>query len=230
VKTLGMIGGLSWESTVEYYRKLNQQVSQRLGDWHTPPLLLDSVEFYPMFQWEQTQQWDKIQARLIQSGKRLEQMGAQAILICCNTMHKVADPVQNALKIPLLNIIDATATVIKHKQLSKIGLLGTKATMEDGFYQHRMKNTHNIQIITPPEKERTQIDTIIFKELILGKIKKESREFFCNTIENLQDQQTQGVILGCTELPMLLSPNEFQIPLFNSMELHINVAVNFILS
>ncbi|WP_202320093.1 aspartate/glutamate racemase family protein [Archaeoglobus neptunius] len=222
---IGLIGGMSWESTVEYYRIMNELVKEKLGGWHSARLLLYSVDFDEIVKLQKAGEWKRMGEILGEIAKTLENAGAKAVLICTNTMHKVADDVQNRINVPLINIVDATAEVLKKDGVKRAGLLGTKFTMEDGFYQERMKR-HGIEIIIPEkEEDRNAVHSIIFDELCLGIFKEESEKRLRDIVDELKKRGAEGIILGCTELPLILKDDEF----YDTTRIHAEAAVQFML-
>ncbi len=228
MKTIGLIGGMSWESTLEYYRIINELVSKRLGGHHSAKIILYSVDFDEVVKLQHKGDWEKLGEMLAEIARRLEACGADLILICTNTMHKVADYVQKAINIPLLSIIDATAEEIKRTGLRKVGLLGTKFTMEDDFYRAGLER-HGIQTVIPDEEDRNTVHRIIFDELCLGVFKESSKEELKKIVEKLKERGAEGVVLACTELPLLLSQEDCDIPIFDTTRIHAEYAVNFAL-
>ncbi len=211
---------------MEYYRLMNELVKERLGGWHSAKILLYSVDFDGIVKMQRAGEWEKLGEILADIAIRLEGAGAKAVLICTNTMHKVADYVQDRVGIPLINIIDVTAEALKRDGVKTAGLLGTKFTMEDGFYQERMKR-HGIDIIIPEkEEDRNAVHSIIFDELCLGIFKDESRQRLWRIVEELRDRGAEGIILGCTELPLILRGEG----LYDTTKIHAEAAVDFLLS
>jgi len=228
MKTIGLIGGMSWESTLEYYRIINELVSKRLGGHHSAKIILYSVDFDEVVKLQHQGDWEKLGKMLAEIARRLEACGADLILICTNTMHKVADYVQKAISIPLLSIIDATAEDIKKSGLKKVGLLGTKFTMEDDFYRTGLER-HGINTVIPDEEDRNTVHRIIFDELCLGVFKESSKEELKKIVEKLKEKGAEGVVLACTELPLILNQDDCDIPLFDTTRIHAEYAVNFAL-
>jgi len=223
---IGLIGGMSWESTVEYYRIMNELVRERLGGWHSAEILLYSVDFDEIVRLQKAGDWKKTSEILGEIAVKLENAGAKAVLICTNTMHKIADEVQSRINVPLINIIDTTAEVLKRDGVKKAGLLGTKFTMEDGFYQERMKR-HGIEVLIPErEDDRNAVHSIIFDELCFGIFKDESKRRLESIVEELKRRGADGIILGCTELPLLLKGDG----LYDTTRIHAEAAVEFLLS
>jgi len=229
MKTIGLIGGMSWESTIEYYRIINELVSKRLGGLNSGKILLYSVNFQEIADLQHENKWDELTEIMIDIAQKLEKAGADVVLICTNTMHKMADEVQKSINIPLLNIIDVTAEKIKEMGLKKVGLLGTKFTMEDDFYKGRLKRKHGIDVLIPDEEGRQIVHDVIYNELCKGIIKESSREKFKRIIADLASKGAEGVILGCTEIPLLIKQEDCDIPIFDTTMIHAEAAVNFAL-
>jgi aspartate racemase len=228
MKTIGLIGGMSWESTLEYYKIINELVSKKLGGHHSAKIILYSVDFDEVVKPQHQGDWVKLGEMLAEIARRLEACGADLVLICTNTMHKVADYVQKAINIPLLSIIDATAEKIKRAGLKRVGLLGTKFTMEDDFYRTGLER-HGITTVIPDEEDRNTVHRIIFDELCLGVFKESSKEELKKIVKKLKEKGAEGVVLACTELPLLLSQEDCDIPLFDTTRIHAEYAVNFAL-
>ncbi len=229
MKTIGLIGGMSWESTAEYYRIINEAVKENLGRLHSAKIVMYSVDFEEVEQLQHQGKWDKATNLMIDAAKRVERGGADFVLICTNTMHKMADDVAANINIPLLHIADATAGEITSRGLKKIGLLGTKFTMEQDFYKGRLKEKFGIRVVIPHESEREIVHNVIYKELCLGEIKDSSREQLKAIINRLSDNGAQGIILGCTELPLLLKQRDCPVPLFDTTVIHARAAVDYAL-
>lgn len=229
MKTIGLIGGMSWESTIEYYRIINELVSKRLGGLNSGKILLYSVNFQEIADLQHENKWDELTEIMIDIAQKLEKAGADVVLICTNTMHKMADEVQKSINIPLLNIIDVTAEKIKEMGLKKVGLLGTKFTMEDDFYKGRLKRKHGIDVLIPDEEGRQIVHDVIYNELCKGRIKEFSKEKFKRIIADLASKGAEGVILGCTEIPLLIKQEDCDIPIFDTTMIHAEAAVNFAL-
>lgn len=225
MKTIGLMGGMSWESSLEYYRIINDLIQEKLGSLHSAQCLMYSVDFNPIENWMRAGQWDLITEELLHVAQILEKGGADFILICTNTMHKLISPIQAGVSIPIYHIADATGYKIKEAGLKKIGLLGTKYTMEGDFYRKRLEQNFSLQILIPDEKERIEINRIIFEELVKGKITKISRAFYKTIIEKLHSQGAEGIILGCTEIPLLIKPEDSPIPIFDTTLIHAAYAV-----
>ena len=229
MKTIGLIGGMSWESSAEYYRIINETVKEKLGGLHSAKCIMYSLDFEEIEKLQHRGKWKEATELMIDAAKRIEKGGADFILICTNTMHKMADEVQSNIKIPLLHIADATAEKIISKGLKKVGLLGTKFTMEEDFYKGRLSK-FGLDVIIPEEDEREIIHSIIYKELCLGEIKGSSKEKFKKIIENLVYKGAEGIILGCTEIPLLIKQEDSPVPLFDTTKIHAQSAVELSLN
>lgn len=229
MKTIGLIGGMSWESSLEYYRIINEQVKEKLGGHHSAKSLMYSLDFDLIEKLQQQEKWDELTSIMIKAAQGLEEGGADFVLICTNTMHKMAENVQDNINIPLLHIADTTAERIKEKDLKKIGLLGTNFTMEEDFYKGRLTNKHGLEIIVPKKEDRQIIHQIIYQELCLGQIKPSSKDQYIEIINKLVDSGAEAVILGCTEIPLLVQQEDVNIPLFDTTSIHADTAVEFAL-
>lgn len=226
MKTIGLIGGMSWESSAEYYRIINSSVNKRLGGLHSAKILMYSFDFAEIEKLQHDNKWDKAIKLMVNAAKRLEKANADFILICTNTMHKMAEDVTKNINIPLLHIVDATAEKAKEKNIDKIGLLGTKFTMEQDFYKDRLKK-YGIDTLIPNESQRKIVHNIIYEELCLGEIRDSSRESIKNIISYLGDNGAQGIVLGCTELSLLIKQDDSHIPIFDTTVIHAEAAVDF---
>lgn len=226
--TIGIIGGLSPQSTVTYYREICERVRKARGGLSGPPLRMASLDQQEIVTLRQEGQWDRVAAILCDNARALEKAGAECILIACNSVHKVAESVENALSIPFLHIVDATAAGILTTSVRTIGLLGTRYSMEMGFYQERLRR-FGIATVTPDKPLRDEIHRIIFEELCIGVIRPESRMLLFRAAHELTEAGAQGLVLGCTEIDLIVTPADFQIPVFDSTALHIDRAVRFIL-
>ncbi len=229
MKTIGMIGGMSWESSLEYYRIMNQAVKEKLGGFHSAPCILYSVDFDDVEKLQHQGDWESLTRLMIEAAQRVKKAGADFLVICTNTMHKMADEVQRAIQIPLLHIADVTAGAVKANGQSRVGLLGTKFTMEQDFYKGRLQEIHGIDVLIPEDKERQVIHDILYNELCLGEIKELSKGKFQSIIQNLVKRGAQGVILGCTEIPLIVRQEDYEIPLYDTTALHSRAAVDFAL-
>ena len=229
MKTIGLIGGMSWESSLLYYKLINQGIKQRLGGLHSAQLLMYSVDFSPIEKLQHEGDWDGAADILIDAARRLEAGGAEFFLIGTNTMHQVADVVAGAVNIPLLHIADATGEVLRHDQVRRIGLLGTAFTMELGFYRDRIEQQYGIDVVVPELHDRQMVHDIIYQELCQGQVDAESREVYLAIIDRLRVQQIDGVILGCTEIGMLLDARHTDIRLYDTTAIHAQQAVDYAL-
>jgi aspartate racemase len=229
MKTIGMLGGMSWESSIEYYRIINETVKEKLGGLHSAKSLMYSVDFAEIETLQSEGDWDEATQALIEAARHLEAGGADFLVICTNTMHKMADEVETAIGIPLLHIADATADAIKAQGLSKIGLLGTRFTMEEDFYAGRLIEKHALDVLIPDAEDREIVHRVIYDELVLGEIKAESREQYKRIIEKLIDAGAQGVILGCTEIGLLVKDEDSRVLLFDTTTIHAVAAVEMAL-
>ncbi|MGP5549636.1 aspartate/glutamate racemase family protein [Psychrobacter namhaensis] len=227
--TLGVIGGMSWESTQSYYRLINEGVKAELGGLHSADLLIHSVDFAPIGALQAQGAWDELGNIMASSGTRLQAAGAKGLLIATNTMHKVADDVQEATKLPIIHIADATANAIKEQNLTKIALLGTEFTMTQDFYKQRLMDA-GLQVLIPEEDARAEVHRIIYEELCQGRIKDSSRQYYVDVIKALAEQGAEGVILGCTEIGLLITQADSPIPVFDTTAIHAKAAVAFLLN
>lgn len=230
MKTIGLLGGMSWESTIPYYRLINEGIKQRLGGLHSASLLLHSVDFHDIEACQASGEWDKAGDILAQAALGLERAGAEGILLCTNTMHKVASQIEESCSLPFLHIADATGRAITASGMKRVALLGTRYTMEQDFYRGRLESQFGIESLTPDEADRTRINQIIFEELCLGTFSDASRHYYLNVIETLAKQGAQGVIFGCTEIGLLVPASESALPVFDTTAIHAADAVEFMLS
>ena len=230
MRLLGLIGGMSWESTAIYYRHLNELVRERLGGLHSARLLLWSVDFAEIAALQHDGRWDEAGERLIEAARRLEAAGAAGLVLCTNTMHKLADRLQAAVGIPLLHIADATGEAIAAAGCSRPALLATRFTMEQPFYAGRLRERFGLDPLVPDEAGRAEIHRIIYEELCRGVVTDASRRAALRSIDRLRDQGADSVILGCTELTMLLGPADVELPVFDTTRLHAEAAADFALS
>ncbi len=229
MKTIGLIGGMSWESSIEYYRIINQEAKKRLGGLHSAECLMYSFDFAEIEALQMADDWDTATQRMIEAAQQVEKGGGECIVICTNTMHKMADAVQNAVNIPLIHIADATAAVIRSYDLQTIGLLGTRFTMEEDFYKGRITDKYGLTVMTPDADERDTVHQIIYDELVIGKVEDNSRIAYQEIIGNLQGRGAEGVILGCTEIGLLIKPEDSPIPVYDTTYLHAVAAVEWAL-
>ena len=229
MKTVGLIGGMSWESTVPYYQTINHEVVDRLGGLHSAKILLDSVDFHEIEALQSAGRWPEAGELLAFSAERLETAGADFLVLCTNTMHKVADRLVACVSIPLLHIADATADAIKSAGLRRIGLLGTRFTMEQDFYRGRLQQRHGLEVIVPSAADRATVHAVIYEELCRGQINPVSRDAYVAIVKKLLHQGCEGVLLGCTEIGLLLKPQDAPVPLFDTAKLHAQAAARFTL-
>ncbi|MBT3243377.1 MAG: aspartate/glutamate racemase family protein [Bacteroidetes bacterium] len=222
-----MIGGMSWESSLEYYRILNEQIKQKLGGLHSAQCLMYSVDFGPIAELQHDNDWEELSRIMVETGQRLEKGGADFIIICTNTMHKMAKEVGAGISIPLIHIADTTAEEIKRQGLNTVALLGTRFTMEQDFYKGRLAEKHGLKVLTPDDTDMDTIHRIIYKELCLGTILKDSKTEYLRIIEKLIDQGAEGIILGCTEIPLLVKQKDVSVPILDTTQLHAEAAVEF---
>jgi aspartate racemase len=229
MRTIGLIGGMSWESTTSYYQFINQGIKQRLGGLHSAKIILHSVNFAEIEQLQHLGRWDELAKILTNAAIGLEKAGVDCVAICTNTMHKVAANIESALDVPLLHIADATAKSVLNNHIRKVGLLGTKFTMEQDFYTARMQQA-GIEVIIPNQLQRDLIHEVIYQQLCLGQIKLDSKLQFLSIIDELKQQGAEAIILGCTEIAMLINQDDTPTPLFDTTRLHAEYAVDFALS
>lgn len=230
MKVIGLIGGMSWNSSLEYYRLINEMVSRKLGGLHSARVVLYSLDFEEIERAQQESRWEDAAGILAKAAIALEQAGADFLLICTNTMHKVADAVGKTTGLPILHIVDATGSAIREQGLRNVGLLGTRFVMEEQFYRDRLKKRFDIDLVVPAEGEQATVHRIIYDELCRGKIRDSSRQSCLDIIEKLIERGAEGIVLGCTELPLLIRPGDVQVPVFDTMRLHAEAAVELALS
>ena len=224
-KIIGLIGGMSWESSAEYYRIINERVRERLGALHSARCLMWSFDFAEIEALQHAGRWDKATELLIEAARRLERGGADFLLICTNTMHRMADDVQAAVAIPLLHIADPTAERIKAAGLNRVGLLGTAFTMEQDFYKGRLMAKHGLDVIIPDEEDRRTVHRVIYDELVQGRVEEISRAAYRAIIARLVARGAEAIILGCTEIMLLVRPEDSPVPLFDTTAIHADAAV-----
>lgn len=230
MKTIGLLGGMSWESTIPYYRLINEGVKQRLGGLHSASLILHSVDFHGIEAYQASGEWDKAGEMLAQAAVGLERAGAEGIVLCTNTMHKVASHIEARCSLPFLHIADATGRAITKSGMKRVALLGTRYTMEQDFYRGRLRSAFDIECIVPEEADRARINQIIFEELCLGMFSDASRQYYLSAMDKLAKQGAEGVIFGCTEIGLLVPADESPIPVFDTAAIHAADAVEFMLS
>ena len=228
-RTLGIIGGMSWESTESYYRTINEGIKAKLGNLHSADLLIHSVDFAPIETLQAKSAWDEMGAILANSGKRLQAAGSKGLLIATNTMHKVVDDVQAATNLPIIHIADVTAAAIKQQGFTKVALLGTQFTMTQDFYKQRLIDA-GLQVLIPENDARAEVHRIIYEELCQGQLLASSRQYYQQVIQDLANKGAEGVILGCTEIGLLIQQADSPIPVFDTTAIHAAAAVDFLLS
>jgi aspartate racemase len=229
MKTIGLLGGMSWESTLHYYQLLNQCINEKLGGLHSAKIAMVSVDFEPLATGMLRGEWTECGERLAEAAQKVEAAGADFLLICTNTMHKVAGIITDAVSIPLLHIADATAERVKTEKIQTIGLLGTSYTMEEEFYKGRLIEKHGLRVIVPAPEDRRIVHDVIFQELCRGEILPESRMHFLRIIETMHREGAEAVIEGCTEIAMLVQQDHTPVPLFDTTALHVEQAVRLAL-
>ncbi|MBT3189329.1 MAG: aspartate/glutamate racemase family protein [Anaerolineae bacterium] len=230
MKTIGLLGGMSWESTALYYRWINELVREKLGGLHSAKIAMYSVDFQEIEELQHSGEWDATGKILSTAAKQIENAGADFLLICTNTMHKVAPQVEAAIDIPLLHLADATANRIKADGIKNIGLLGTRFTMEQDFYAGRLRDEHGLNVILPSSAEREIVHRVIYEELVVGVVRDESRREYLRIMDGLRAQGAEGVIEGCTEIVMLVQQEHTDIPLFDTTAIHAQAAVEMALT
>lgn len=224
MKTIGLLGGMSWESTLPYYRHINETVRERLGGLHSARLVLYSLDFHEIEALQRQGDWAAAGTLLADAARRLESAGADFLLLCTNTMHKVADAIEAASALPLLHIADPTAAAIQAAGLQRVGLLGTRFTMEQPFYRQRLEDRHGIQVLVPDEPDRAEVHRVIYEELCRGVVSEASRQAYRQVISRLVARGAQAVILGCTEIGLLVRADDAEVPLFDTCVLHAQAA------
>lgn len=229
-KVIGLIGGMSWESSAEYYRLINQTVRARLGGLRSARCLMWSFDFGEIEALQHAGRWDDAAAEMIAAARRLERGGADFIVICTNTMHRMADEVQAAIGLPLLHIADPTAERIVRAGLRTVGLLGTAFTMEQDFYKGRLFERHGLQVLVPGDDDRALVHRVIYDELVQGRVEPSSRQAYCEVIGRLVDRGAEAVILGCTEIMLLVQPGDSAVPVFDTTAIHAEAAVDLALA
>ncbi len=229
MKTIGLLGGMSWESTVGYYRAINEGVKNRLGGLHSARIAMYSVDFEPIEKLQHKGDWEGTAKILSEAAQSIQSAGADFLLICTNTMHKVAPQIEKAIKIPVLHIADATAEVLVHKGVKTVGLLGTAFTMEQDFYKGRLSEKYGVNVLIPNKEDRQIVHKIIYQELCFGKIEADSKSEYLRIIDLLANQGAEAVILGCTEIGMLVSQDDTKVTLLDTTVIHADKAVEFAL-
>jgi aspartate racemase len=220
MQTIGLIGGMSWESTAEYYRIINERVKERLGGWHSARIVLYSVDFAEVEELQQQGDWEQATTLMVDAGQRVKAGGADFVVICTNTMHRMADEIEQQCGLPVLHIADATAAAINRTGIETVGLLGTRYTMEQDFYRGRLETNHGLEVLIPDEDGRALVHDVIYDELCLGITKEESRLRYLEIIDDLASNGAEGVILGCTEIGLLVGPEHTTTALFDTTRIH----------
>lgn len=229
MKTIGLLGGMSWESTVGYYRAINEGVKNKLGGLHSAKIVMYSVDFDPIEKLQHVGDWEGTANILSDAAKRIQFAGADFLLICTNTMHKVVPQIEEAIEIPILHIADATAEVIIGNGIKTVGLLGTAFTMEQDFYKGRLHDKYGLKVLVPNEMDRQTVHKIIYHELCLGQIREDSKSQYLSLIDSLSDSGAEAVILGCTEIGMLINQNDTKVKLLDTTAIHAQKAVEYAL-
>ncbi len=229
MKTIGLIGGMSWESSAEYYRMINEEVKARLGGLHSAQSLMYSVDFAEIEAMQHNAEWEKAGYAMADAARRLERGGADCVVLCTNTMHKLADYITSSVDIPMIHISDPTAKAIRAAGIQRIGLLGTRYTMEQDFYIGRLRDTFGLDVLVPEADQRAMVNRVIYEELCLGVIRDEARAEYLQVIDALEAKGAQGVILGCTEITLLVKPEHTHLPTFDTTRLHAVAAVEWAL-
>lgn len=230
MRTLGLIGGMTWHSTVDYYRLLNEGVQERLGGHASASMVMVSVNFAPVQALQDRGDWTELGRLMVEAARTLEKAGAEAIVICANTMHQLAPAIESAVRLPILHIADAAGEAAKAKGLASVGLLGTRFTMEMDFYRKRLEERHGLTVLVPDAPDREVVHRVIYDELGRGIMREESRRAYVEIIAGLVKRGAQGVILGCTEIPLLVKEKDSPVPVFDTTALHAAAAVEFALS
>lgn len=230
MKTIGLIGGMSWESTVLYYRQINQTIKEAMGGLHSAKIVLYSVDFHDVEQLQRAGNWEGAGELLADAARSLEAAGADFLVLCTNTMHKISPAIEAAVRIPLFHIADPTALAIKHAGYATVGLLGTRFTMEQAFYRERLRDRHGLDVLVPSQEDRDLIHRVIYEELCLGKVDPDSRIQYRRVMADLAAQGAQAIILGCTEITLLVDQGDATVPLFDTTTIHARKAAELALS
>jgi len=229
LKTIGLLGGMSWESSLEYYRLLNEEVLERLGGSHSADCLMYSFDFQTVENLQHAGDWDALTRAMVDQAMNLKGGGAECVVICTNTMHKMAPEIETATQLPVIHIADVTGVEIRKQGLKKVLLLGTRFTMEGDFYRKVLMDKHGIEVVIPAEEDRRIVHDVIYGELVQGKVLDESRQAYARIIEASKKQGAEGVILGCTEIPLLIHQKDASIPVFDTTAIHAKAAVDWAL-
>ena len=224
MKTIGLIGGMSWESSLAYYRIINETTRDRLGALHSAQVLLYSFDFAEIEPLQAAGRWDEAAERLVSAAQALERGGADLFLLCTNTMHRVADEIQRRVAIPLLHIADSTADKVVKAEIGSVGLLGTRYTMEESFYRDRLSQGHGLEVLVPGPEDRRLVHEVIYGELCLGKVLETSRDHYRRILRELVGSGAQGIILGCTEIGLLVGEGDASVPVFDTARIHAQAA------
>jgi aspartate racemase len=227
LKKIGMIGGMSWESSLEYYRLVNELVKEKLGGYHSAKVIMDSLDFAEVELLQHEGRWQEAGKMMADSALTLQTSGADFVVLCTNTMHKCTPEIEAAIQIPFLHIVDPTAEAICKMGITTIGLLGTRFTMEEDFYKGRLNDKYGLYVIIPSTADQKKIHQVIFQELVLGQINTDSRKAYLDIINNLIQNGAEGIILGCTEIGLLINPDDVHVPVFDTTILHARAAVDF---
>lgn len=229
MRTIGLLGGMSWESSVEYYRIINEEVRRRLGGTHSAKSIMYSVDFQEIESLQHDGRWTELTTKMVAAAKNVESGGADCLVICTNTMHRMAEEVQAAIGIPLIHIADATADAVKAANVQSVALLGTRFTMEEDFYRGRLESRHGLDVRVPDAAARTTIHRVIYEELVTGIVSDSSRQAYLDIIGELTAAGAQGVIAGCTEIELLVKPHHVDVPYFPTTRIHAAAAVDWAL-
>jgi aspartate racemase len=229
MKRIGLLGGMSWESSAQYYRLANEEIRKRCGGLHSADLLLRSIDFADIEPLQRAGRWDEAGVRLAREARALQEAGAELLVLCTNTMHKVADVITDAVDVPLVHIADATAEAIHAEKLTTVGLLATAYTMEQDFYVGRLRERHHLEVLVPDAEDRRTVHDIIFGELCLGVVTDASRERYRAIIGKLVDHGAQGILLGCTEIDLLIGQRDAAVPVFDTTRLHVRKVIELAL-
>jgi aspartate racemase len=229
MRRIGLLGGMSWESTALYYRLLNEDVRERLGGFHSARLVMSSVDFAEVEAMQVAGDWEAAGGLLADEARALEAAGAACVVLCTNTMHKVADAIEAAVGIPLIHLADVTAAAVRAAGVGTVALLGTRFTMEQPFYADRLRS-HGLEVLVPAGDDLTLVHDVIYDELVLGVVRDESREAYVDVVRRLVDRGAGGVVLGCTEIELLIGPGDVDVPVFATTALHARAAVDFALA
>ena len=227
MKKIGLIGGMSWESTAVYYELINKKVGEISGGFHSSKCILESVDFAEVQEFQHNNDWNSLNTIMADAAKRLEKCGAEVIILCTNTMHLCSESIIKEISVPFLHIADATGRQIVKQGIKKVALLGTKFTMEKEFYKGKLKEDFDLNVMVPDENDRNLIHDIIYTELVRGQLKAESKEVYKRIIKRMQNKGAQGVILGCTEIPLLIKQSDVDIPVFDTTKIHAESTVEF---